>query len=113
MLKHILITGGAGFIGSHLCEAFVRQGNVVVAVDDLSTGRIENLNDLQSAPNFQFVRETILNAQVLDRLASQASLIIHLAAVVGVQLIVQDPVRTIQTNVMGTEAVLTAANRYG
>jgi UDP-glucose 4-epimerase len=113
MKKHILITGGAGFIGSHLCEAFARQGMDVVAVDNLSTGRIENLTGLQSAPNFQFVRETILNALVLDRLASQANMIIHLAAVVGVQLIVQDPVRTIQTNVMGTEAVLTAANRYG
>ncbi len=113
MQKHILITGGAGFIGSHLCEAFVRQGHSVVAVDNLSTGRIENLKGLQDAPNFQFVREDILNAQVLDRLASQAGLIVHLAAVVGVKLIVEDPVRTIQTNIMGTEAVLTAANRYG
>jgi len=113
MNRHILVTGGAGFIGSHLCEAFVRQGHSVVAVDDLSTGRIENLRDLQSAANFQFVRETILNEQVLDRLVSQASLIVHLAAVVGVKLIVENPVRTIKTNIMGTEAVLTTANRYG
>lgn len=113
MNKHILITGGAGFIGSHLCESYVRQGNEVVAIDNLSTGRIENLKNIQFEPNFQFVRETILNAQVLDRLASQASLIVHLAAVVGVKLIVENPVHTIQTNVMGTEAVLTAANRYG
>jgi hypothetical protein len=82
-------------------------------VDDLSTGQLENLRALQSASNFQFVRETITNAQVLDRLTSEASLIIHLAAVVGVKLIVEDPVRTIETNIMGTEAVLTTANRYG
>lgn len=113
MSKHILVTGGAGFIGSHLCETFVTQGHDVVAVDNLSTGRIQNLINLQTSPNFQFVRETILNAQVLDRLASQASLIVHLAAVVGVKLIVEDPVHTIKTNILGTEAVLAAANRYG
>ena len=113
MSEHFLITGGAGFIGSHLCEALVDQGHQVVAVDDLSTGQIENIQHLRSLPNFQFVRETITNLQVLDRLASEATIVIHLAAAVGVQLIVQNPVRTIQTNVMGTEAVLTAANRYG
>lgn len=109
----ILVTGGAGFIGSHLCEALVAAGHQVTAIDDLSTGRRENLGGLQGQPNFQFVRETILNAQVLDRLASQAEAIVHLAAAVGVQLIVQDPVRTIHTNIMGCEAVLSAANRYG
>ena len=106
MEKHILITGGAGFIGSHLCELLVSQGHKVMAVDDLSTGQLENLASLQGAANFQFVRETITNTQVLDRLTSESSLIIHLAAVVGVKLIVEDPVRTIQTNIMGTEAVL-------
>lgn len=113
MTKHILITGGAGFIGSHLCELLVSQGHKVLAVDDLSTGQLENLASLQGADNFQFVRETITNTQVLDRLAHESSLIIHLAAVVGVKLIVEDPVRTIQTNIMGTEEVLKAANRYG
>lgn len=113
MKENILITGGAGFIGSHLCELLVHQGYRVVAIDDLSTGKLENIAHLQPLPNFQFVRETITNAQVLDRLASQSDIIVHLAAAVGVKLIVEDPVRTIETNIMGTDAVLTTANRYG
>ena len=107
-----LITGGAGFIGSHLCEVLLARGHRVVAIDDLSTGRVENVQHLLPLPHFQFVRETIRNAQVLDRLTSEADVVVHLAAAVGVQLIVDDPVRTIRTNVMGTEAVLEAANRY-
>lgn len=113
MSRHYLITGGSGFIGSHLCERLVHKGHYVVAIDDLSTGRIENIQHLRPLPNFQFVRENILNNQVLDRLTSEAEVIIHLAAVVGVKLIVEDPVHTIRTNIMGTEAVLTTANRYG
>ncbi|OGO35393.1 MAG: nucleoside-diphosphate sugar epimerase [Chloroflexi bacterium RBG_16_57_11] len=113
MVKKYLITGGSGFIGCHLCETLVRQGQQVVAIDDLSTGALENIQRLREASNFQFVRETIRNAQVLDRLSSQADVIIHLAAAVGVKLIVEDPVHTINTNVMGTEAVLATANRYG
>ncbi|MBU1661559.1 MAG: GDP-mannose 4,6-dehydratase [Chloroflexi bacterium] len=113
MTEKILVTGGAGFIGSHLCEKLVHNGHYVVAIDDLSTGRLENIQHLRPLPNFQFVRETITNLQVIDRLASEADTIVHLAAAVGVQLIVKDPVRTIQTNIMGTEAVLTTANRYG
>ncbi len=108
-----LVTGGAGFIGSHLCELLVEDGCQVVAIDDLSTGRLENLEGLKSSENFQFVRENILNAQVLDRLASQADIIVHLAAAVGVKLIVEDPVHTIETNIMGSEMVLRTANRYG
>lgn len=113
MKANILITGGAGFIGSHLCEAMVHQGYRVVAIDDLSTGRLENIQHLRPLPSFQFVRETINNAQVLDRLTSEADIVIHLAAAVGVKLIVEDPVHTILTNIMGTEAVLATANRYG
>ena len=118
MQERYLITGGAGFIGSHLCEALLNRGHRVVAIDNLSTGKIENVQHLLSRPGsqghpFQFVRETILNAQVLDRLASQADVIVHLAAAVGVKLIVEDPVHTINTNILGTEAVLTTANRYG
>ncbi len=113
MAESYLITGGAGFIGSHLCDSLVRQGHHVVAIDDLSTGRLENLQHLKPLPNFQFIRETITNLQVLDRLTSQATIVVHLAAAVGVKLIVEDPVRTIETNIMGTEAVLTTANRYG
>ncbi|MGD2158670.1 MAG: GDP-mannose 4,6-dehydratase [Anaerolineales bacterium] len=113
MEEKILVTGGAGFIGSHLCERLIQEGHNVVAIDNLSTGRIDNIAHLRSRPKFQFVRETITNLQVLDRLTSQADLVIHLAAAVGVKLIVEDPVHTIQTNIMGTDAVLTTANRYG
>jgi UDP-glucose 4-epimerase len=113
MKEKILVTGGAGFIGSHLCELLVNNGHTVVAIDNLSTGRLENISHLLAMPGFLFVRETITNSQVLDRLTSEADIIIHLAAVVGVKLIVEDPVNTIATNIMGTEAVLTTANRYG
>ncbi len=113
MKEKILITGGAGFIGSHLCELLVHNGHSVVAIDNLTTGRLENIVHLLPMPGFQFVRENITNSQVLDRLTSEADLIVHLAAVVGVKLIVEDPVNTIATNIMGTEAVLTTANRYG
>ena len=113
MREKILVTGGAGFIGSHLCEFLLHNGHTVVAIDDLSTGRLENIQHLRPLPSFQFVRETIMNNQVLDRLTSEADIVIHLAAAVGVKLIVENPVRTIVTNIMGTEAVLTTANRYG
>lgn len=113
MASKYLITGGAGFIGSHLCERLVQLGHYVVAIDDLSTGRLENIHHLRPLPSFQFVRESITNLQVLDRLASEADTIIHLAAAVGVKLIVEDPVHTIRTNIIGSEAVLTTANRYG
>jgi UDP-glucose 4-epimerase len=112
-MSRYLITGGAGFIGSHLCEQLVHSGHHVVAIDDLSTGSLDNIRHLQPLPNFQFVRETIANVQVMDRLTSQAEIVVHLAAAVGVQLIVEDPVRTISTNIMGSEVVLTTANRYG
>jgi UDP-glucose 4-epimerase len=108
-----LITGGAGFIGSHLSELLLSHGHRVVAIDDLSTGRVANIGHLRPLPHFQFVRETITNEQVLDRLTSESDVVIHLAAAVGVQLIVDDPVRTIRTNIMGTEHVLAAAHRYG
>jgi UDP-glucose 4-epimerase len=113
MKEKILITGGAGFIGSHLCELLVLNGHPVVAIDNLTTGRLENIAHLLPMPGFHFVRENITNSQVLDRLTSEAEILIHLAAVVGVKLIVEDPVNTIATNIMGTEAVLTTANRYG
>lgn len=113
MTQNILVTGGAGFIGGHLCERLLQQGYRVVAIDNLSTGRLENIAHLRALPHFQFVRETITNSQVLDRLTSEADVVIHLAAAVGVQLIVENPVHTIETNIMGTDVVLTTANRYG
>jgi len=108
-----LVTGGAGFIGSHLCTLLLQRGHTVTVIDDLSTGQAENIAALRSHPRFQFVRESITNLQVLDRLTSQADSVIHLAAAVGVKLIVENPVHTIRTNIMGSEAVLTTANRYG
>jgi UDP-glucose 4-epimerase len=108
-----LITGGAGFIGSHLADALLAAGRRVLVIDDLSTGQYANIAHHAGEPRFHFARASILDAVVLDRLASQADVIVHLAAAVGVQLIVEKPVHTIETNVMGTEAVLKAALRYG
>ncbi len=107
-----LITGGAGFVGSHLSGALLNAGHRVLVIDDLSTGRIENVHHLIDHKNFQFARDTIMNQVVLDRLASEADVIIHLAAAVGVMLIVEQPVHTITTNIMGTEAVLQVGLRY-
>ena len=107
-----LITGGAGFIGSHLAEILVGQGHQVVAVDNLSTGRIENIARLLDDPRFRFVQETIRNEAVMDRLVSGCDVVFHLAAVVGVELVVKDPVHTIETNLIGTETVLRLARRY-
>ncbi|MCD6345134.1 MAG: GDP-mannose 4,6-dehydratase [Anaerolineae bacterium] len=108
----VLITGGAGFIGSHLAEALLARGDEVAIIDDLSTGRFENIQPLVGKPGFHFAIDTITHALVLDRLASECDVIVHLAAAVGVELIIHDPVRTIETNVLGTHAVLQAAARY-
>lgn len=108
-----LITGGAGFVGSHLADTLILQGHLVFVIDDLSTGRLENIKHLLDHPNFQFARANIIDEIVLDRLASQSDVIIHLAAAVGVKLIVENPVHTIETNIMGTGSVLKAALRYG
>lgn len=113
-----LITGGAGFIGSHLAEALLHRGESVTVIDDLSTGRFSNIEPLvqrygpEGQGRFRFAIDTIANASVLDRLASECEVIVHLAAAVGVRLIVENPVRTIETNIMGTDAVLQAALRY-
>jgi UDP-glucose 4-epimerase len=112
MPARVLITGGMGFVGSHLAEALLEQGYQVTAVDNLSTGRFENIQHSIGHPNFRFAIEDITNEVVLDRLVSKADMIFHLAAAVGVKLIVKDPVHTIETNVLGTEAVLQAAVRY-
>jgi len=107
-----LITGGAGFIGSHLADTLIAAGHRVLAIDDLSTGNINNINHLRGNSQFHLARASITDSVVIDRLASQADVIFHMAAAVGVQLIVEHPVHTIETNVIGTEAVLRAALRY-
>ena len=108
-----LVTGGAGFIGSHLCETLVSAGHRVTAVDDLSTGRLDNLASLRGRVGFHFARASLENDVVLDRLTSEVDVVVHLAAAVGVKLIVERPVQTIETNVGGTERVLKVALRYG
>ncbi len=108
----VLITGGAGFIGSHLAEALLQQGYAVTIIDDLSTGKFSNIAPLKDQADFQFVIDSIMNEMVLDRLVSESNVIIHLAAAVGVKLIVEKPVHTIETNVTGTMKVLQAAVRY-
>jgi UDP-glucose 4-epimerase len=108
-----LITGGAGFIGSHLSESLLAAGHSVMVVDDLSTGQFENIKPITSNPNFKFAIETITNETVMDRLVSECDIIFHLAAAVGVELIVKSPVHTIETNIMGSEMVLRTARRYG
>jgi UDP-glucose 4-epimerase len=110
--RHYLITGGAGFIGSHLAEALLADGHMVTVIDDLSTGRMENIAHLTGRSRFRFAIDTITNSLVMDRLVSECDAVYHLAAAVGVELIVTDPVHTIETNVLGTHAVLQAAARY-
>jgi UDP-glucose 4-epimerase len=107
-----LITGGCGFIGSHLAEALLARGDQVTVVDDLSTGQFDNIAHLVRRPGFQFAIETITNETVMDRLVSECDIIYHLAAAVGVELIVRDPVRVIETNIKGCETVLRIGARY-
>jgi UDP-glucose 4-epimerase len=109
---HILITGGAGFIGTHLTRRLLARGDTVSILDNLSTGNFDNIREFIEHPNFHFAIDTLDNPLVLDRLASQADAIVHLAAAVGVQLVVEKPTETIETNVLGTHAVLNAARRY-
>ncbi|MGB9754575.1 MAG: nucleoside-diphosphate sugar epimerase [Roseiflexus castenholzii] len=111
--RSILITGGAGFIGSHLADALIARGDRVVIIDDLSTGAVANIRHLKGHPNFSYTLDTIANEAVLAELIDESDAIVHLAAAVGVQLIVQSPVRTIETNVNGTELVLRWAAKKG
>lgn len=108
----VLITGGAGFIGSHLTKQLLERGDHVAVLDNLSTGDFDNIRPFLENQRFSFAIDDLNNALVLDRLASQADAIVHLAAAVGVQLVVEKPTETIETNVLGTHAVLAAARRY-
>jgi UDP-glucose 4-epimerase len=107
----ILITGGAGFIGSHLADAYIARGDEVFIIDDLSTGSIENIQHLKSEPRFHYTIESVQNVPLAAELVDRCDVIYHLAAAVGVKLIVESPVRTIETNVRGTEIVLSLANK--
>ena len=109
---NVLITGGAGFIGSHLAEAMLGAGHGVVAVDDLSTGSRANLAAVAENPGFRFVRESVRNESAMAPLVEGCDVVFHLAAAVGVQLIVDQPVHTIETNIHGTEVVLSLAGRF-
>jgi UDP-glucose 4-epimerase len=106
-----LITGGAGFIGSHLADAYLQRGDEVFVLDDLSTGSIRNIEHLKGHANFHYTIETVQNQPVTAELIDQCDAVVHLAAAVGVKLIVESPVRTIETNVHGTEVILSLANK--
>ena len=108
-----LITGGAGFIGSHLSDALLARGDSVVALDDISTGSTRNVSHLQHHPRFALERGTILDEGLISMLAGRADVIVHLAAAVGVNLIVERPLASLTTNIRGTENVLEAAARAG
>ena len=105
-----LITGGAGFIGSHLCDELLDRGHVVHVLDDLSTGSMDNIRHLEARPGFDYTIDSAGNAQVVAELIDEADVVYHLAAAVGVALIVDSPVRTIETNVHCTEVVLAQAS---
>ena len=109
---NILVTGGAGFIGSHLCEALLEEGHKVIVIDDLSTSRHENVRHLEGDGRFELIIDTILNLTLMESLVKCADLVYHLASAVGVRLIIDQPVRTIETIVEGTMAVLSQARRY-
>jgi UDP-glucose 4-epimerase len=106
-----LITGGAGFVGSHLAELLLGQGHEVFVLDNLSTGSIDNIAHLKDHERFHYTIDSVTNEPVLAELVDRADVIFHLAAAVGVKLIVEQPVHTIETNVHGTEVVLTHANK--
>ncbi len=111
-MRHALITGGAGFIGSHLAETLLARDYTVTIIDNLSTGQISNLHAVEDHPRLRVAIEDIRNTNVMDRLVSECDLIFHLAAAVGVQRIIQQPIETIETNIGGTEVVLKTARRY-
>jgi len=107
-----LITGGAGFIASHLTGKLLGQGNSVIALDNLSTGRLRNVDRFGGHPNFRFVQGSVLDELAVDELVHQADVVVHLAAAVGVRLIVDQPLRSFTTNIRGSEIVVEAAHRY-
>jgi UDP-glucose 4-epimerase len=108
----ILITGGAGFIGSYLSEAYLSRGDEVYVIDDLSTGSLANIQSFAHNPRFHFVNDTILNREIMIELTGICDVVAHLAAAVGVKLIIDEPLTSIHTNIVGTEIVLELANKF-
>jgi UDP-glucose 4-epimerase len=108
-----LITGGAGFIGSHLAERLLKDGQKVTAIDNLSTGSLKNIEGFKSNHEFDFVEGDVRDAGLMETLVEQSDVVFHLAAAVGVKLIADKPVHTIETNIGGTEVVLDVANKFG
>ena len=108
----VLVTGGAGFIGSHLSEFLITQGHEVTILDNLSTGRLENVEGFKDHPNFHIVVGDVVNGFLVDKLVERADWVFHLAAAVGVDLIVKDPLRSLTTNIKGSEIVLENVYRY-
>ncbi len=106
-----LITGGAGFIGSHIAEELIKRGNKVLVIDDLSTGKKENISHLEGDGKFLFIQDTILNEPLMESLVEGCDVIYHLAAAVGVEFIIGNPIRSIEINVLGTEVVLRLAGK--
>ena len=107
-----LVTGGAGFVGSHLADALLARGDRVIALDNLSTGSLRNIADASRSERFRFVQGSVLDELAVDELVHEADVVIHLAAAVGVKLIVEQPLRSLTTNIRGSEIVLEAAHRY-
>jgi UDP-glucose 4-epimerase len=108
----VLVTGGAGFIGSHLTERLLEDGHEVAVIDNLSTGSLKNIENYREDSRFKFVKGDIRNAELMEPLVEHSDMIFHLAAAVGVKLIAEDPVLTIETNIGGTEIVLDMANKF-
>ena len=108
----VLVTGGAGFIGSHLSERLLKDGNEVAVVDNLSTGSLKNIEKVKDNDRFKFVEGDIRNSKLMENIVESSDVIFHLAAAVGVKLIAERPVHTIETNISGTEVVLDAANKF-
>ena len=109
----VLVTGGAGFIGSHLSEALLERGDEVWALDDLSTGRVENLRSFERNPRFRFLEGTVLDSSTIHGLVAQCDRIYHLAAAVGVKYVLENPLRSLLTNIRGTEVVMEACAQHG
>jgi UDP-glucose 4-epimerase len=108
-----LVTGGTGFIGSHLVDALLARGESVIVLDDLSTGQLSNLDNASANPRLRFVQGSVLDESVVDRLVRDCDTVVHLAAAVGVKLVVDQPLKSLQTNIRGAENIIEAAHRYG